>query len=133
MNDKDRFESTLKQWVKQGEYGGCPTCQKRNLLLTEGDKKAIGDMYLSENTQEIMEHINRYDYPPPRWVTCCAGHSIYFKIFTAALWGRRLYSALRKEMGKSDSKFKIKDTQLANKDLNPDICQMQNYIVNQIN
>lgn len=36
-------------------------------------------------------------------------------------------------MGKSDSKFKIKGMQLASADLNPDICQMQNYIVNQIN
>lgn len=44
-------------------------------------------MYLSENTQEIMEHITRYDYLPPKWVTCCAVHSIYFKIFIAALRG----------------------------------------------
>lgn len=82
-----------------------------------------------------MEHITRYDYPPPKWVTCCGEHFIYFKIFTAALWGRRLYSALRKEVGESDSKFKIKGTHthLASEDLNPDICQMQNYIVNQIN
>lgn len=90
-------------------------------------------MYLSENTQEIMEHITRYDYLPPKWVTCCAVHSIYFKIFIAALRGRRLYSALKKEIGKSDSKFKIMGTHLASEDLNPNICQMQNYIVNQIN
>lgn len=85
-------------------------CFRKETYYSQKGEKAIGDMYLSENTQEIMEHITRYDYPPPKWVTCCAEYSIYFKIFTAALWGRRLYSALRKEIGKSDSKFKITGT-----------------------
>lgn len=35
--------------------------------------------------------------------------------------------------GGKTSKFKIKGKQLSSKDLNPDLCQMQNYIVNQIN
>lgn len=44
--------------------------------LKEKKETVIREMYLSENTQDILEHTDRHDYLPSKWLKCCAEHSI---------------------------------------------------------